>query len=170
MTALLTETTRDLTSRLGEELKRKRGEKLMRQVLRNLVRSADALAGITLSAWAWVHETLEREGFEARELAGYSQVLLDAIDGSLAGYEQLLAMAETSSLTAEAAGLQDLEAKLPALRDARPKVAETLRLATRPPRIVDDATLAESSAAIERGEFVTVDDDYLARLRASGNF
>jgi hypothetical protein len=170
MTALLTETTRDLTSRLGEELKRKRGEKLMRQVLRNLVWSADALAGITMSAWTWVNETLEREGFEGRELAGYCQVLLDAIDGSLAGYEQLLAMAESSSLTPQAAGLDALEGKLPALRDARPKVAESLRLATRPPRSVDDAKLAESTTAIERGEFVTLDEDFLSRVRSGGEF
>jgi hypothetical protein len=170
MTALLTETTRDLTSRLGEELKRRRGEKLKRQVLRNLVWSADALAGITVSAWTWVRETLEREGFEGRELAGYCQVLLDAIDGGLAGYEQLVALAESSGLTPDAAGLQDLEAKLPTLRDARPKIAEALRLATLPPRPVDAATLAKSTTALERGEFVTMDDEYLAQVRASGNF
>jgi hypothetical protein len=170
MTALLTDTTRDMTSRLGEELRRRQGEKLRRQVLRNLVWTADSLTGITLSAWAWVRETLEREGFEGLELAGYCQVLLDAIDGGLAGYDQLLALAQTSGLTPEAAGLQDLEAKLPALRDARPKVAETLRLATRPPRPVDAAALAESKAAFERGEIVTIDDQYLARLRATGTF
>jgi hypothetical protein len=170
MTALLTETTRDLTSRLGEELKRQRGERLLRQVLRNLVCTADALAGITLSAWRWVSETLETEGFEGRELAGHCQVLLDAIDGSLAGYDNLLAIARTSNLTPEAAGLQDLESKIPALRAARPKVAETLHLATRAPRVVDEATLAASTAALESGKFVNVDDDYLARLRAGGNF
>jgi hypothetical protein len=37
MTALLTETTRDLTTRLGEELRRREGERLRRQVLRDLV-------------------------------------------------------------------------------------------------------------------------------------
>ena len=164
MTALLTETARDLTARLDEELRRRHGEKLKRKVLRNLVRSADALSGLILSAWTWVRETLEGEGFEGRELARYCQVLLDGIDGSLKGYEQLLAMAEESGLTAEAAGLQDMEAKLPALRGARPKVAEALDLASRPPRPVADATLAESTAAIERGEFVTMDDEYLARV------
>jgi hypothetical protein len=170
MTALLTETAHDLTRRLGEELRRRDGERLRRQVLRDLVRSADALAGIILSAWAWVCETLEGEGFEGGELALKCRVLLEGIDGSLAGYEQLLAMADASGLTPEAAGLKDLEAKLPALREALPKVAEALALATRPARPVDEALLAESRAALERGEFVTVDEEYLARLRAGGDF
>ena len=156
MTALLTQTAHDLTTRLGEELRLRKGEKLKRRVLLNLVRSADALAGIILSAWTWVRETLEGEGFEGGELAGYCQVLLDGIDGELAGYERLLAFAEEDGLTPEAAGLRELEAKLPALREARPKVAEVLALATRPPRPVDEARLAESGAALERGEFVTV--------------
>lgn len=173
MTALLTETARELTARLGEELSRPKGEKLKRQVLRNLVRSADALAGITLSAWAWVRETLEAEGFEGGELAGYCRVLLgaiDGIDGGPAGYDRLLAMAEKDGLTPEAAGLRELEAKLPALREARPTVAEVLALATRPPRPVDAARLAESAAALQRGAFVTVDGEYLARLRAGEDF
>src|SRR5438128_769144 len=129
MTALLTDTTRDLTSRLGEELRRREGEKLRRQALRNLAGSADALAGIILSAWTWVRETLEKDGFEGRELAHHCQVLLDGIDGSLAGYGRLLALTETSGLTSEAAGLQSLEAKLPALRETRPEVAGALGLA-----------------------------------------
>src|SRR5437867_1478158 len=168
MTALLTETTRDLTTRLGEELRRREGERLKRQVLRNLVRSADALAGIILSAWAWVSETLEGEGFEGRELAGHCQVLLDGIDASLAGHERLLA--EAAGLVPEAAGLRDLEAKLPALREARPKVAAALDLASRAPRPINEATLAEAKGALERGELVTLDDDYLARLRAGQDF
>jgi hypothetical protein len=170
MTALLNETTRDLTTRLGEELRRREGERLRRPVLRHLVRSADALAGITLSAWTWVRETLEGEGFEGCEMARHCRVLLDGIDGGLAGYERLLALAEASGLSPEAAGLHDLEAKLPALREARPTVAGALGLATRPPRPVDEALLTESRAALERGEFVTVDDAYLARLRAGGDF
>ncbi len=171
MTALLIEPTRDLTTRLGEELKRPKGEILERRILRNLVWGANALAVITLSAWAWVCETLEEEGFEGRELAGYCQVLLDGIDGTLAGYERLLAWAEESSRTPEAARLlQSLETRLPALREARPKVAAVLALATRPPRPVDEATLAESRAALDRGEFVTVDDESLARLRAGEDF
>jgi hypothetical protein len=170
MTALLTETAREVTTRLGEELERRKGEKLKRRVLRNLVRSADALAGITLSAWAWVRETLESEGFEGGELAGHCRVLLDAIDGGLAGYDRLLAMAEEDGLTPESAGLLELEAKLPALRDARPAVAEVFALATRPRRPVDEAKLAESRTALERGEFVTADDEYLARLRAGEDF
>src|SRR5258708_4001631 len=109
MTALLTETTRHLTSRLDEGLKRQKGEKLKRQVLRTLVWNADALAGFTLSSWTWVRETLAGEGFQGRELAAYCQVLLDGIDGSLAGYDQLLVLAQASGLTPEAAGLRDLE-------------------------------------------------------------
>jgi hypothetical protein len=144
MTVLLTETTRSLTTRLGEELRRQQGEKPRQQVLRALVRSADALAGITLSAWTWVRETLEGEGFEARELAQHCQVLLDGIDESLAGYERLLALAEESDLTPSAAGLDTLANKLSALREARPKVAALLGLAARPARPVDEATLAET--------------------------
>ncbi len=171
MTALLTETTRDLMTRLREELKRREeGERLSQKVLRALVWNADTLAGIILSAWTWVRETLEEEGFEGRELAGYCQVLLDGIDGTLSGYERLLARAGESGLTPQEAGLRDLEAKLPALREARPKVAEALGLATRPARPVEEAMLADSKAAFERGEFVNVDDEYLARLRAGGEF
>jgi hypothetical protein len=157
MTALLTETARDLTTRLGEKLKRAEGERLKRQVLRNLVRSADALAGLTLSGWAWVSETLEEEGFEGSELTQSCRELLDGIDESVAGYERLLTLAEASGLTPEAAGLKSLEAKLPALREVRPRVAETLEFATRSPRPVDEAKLAEARAALDRGEFVKFD-------------
>jgi hypothetical protein len=171
MTALLTETARDLTTRLDEELRRQKGARLKRQILRNLASSADVLAGVTLSVWTWVRETLEGEGFEGRELAGHCQVLLGGIDESLAGYDQLLTLAETSGLSLEAAGLLDLEAKLPTLREARPKVAELLGLTAQPPRPVDKTTLlAESRAALERGEFITLDDEYLARLRAGEDF
>jgi len=70
MTALLTDTTGDLTTRLNEELRRSGGERLSLQALRNLATSgAAALAGITLSAWKCVRETLEEEGLEGRELA-----------------------------------------------------------------------------------------------------
>jgi hypothetical protein len=97
-------------------------------------------------------------------------VLLEGIDGTLAGYERLLALAEEAGLTPEAAGLKKLEDKLAALREARPKVVETLGLATRPARPINAATLAQSRAALERGEFVTVDEEYLARLRAGEDF
>jgi hypothetical protein len=170
MTALLTETAHDLTARLDEELRQREGERLRRQVLRNLVKSADALAAITLSAWTWVRETLEEEGFEGGELARHCRVLLDGIDGVLAGHEQLLALVEASGLTPETAGLSDLEVKLPVLREARPKVAGTLDLATRPSRPVEEGMLAESRAALERGEFVVLDAEYLARLRAGEDF
>jgi hypothetical protein len=170
MTRLLTETARDLTTRLSEELRRPNGEKLKRQALRDLAGGADALAGIILSAWTWVRETLEGEGFEGRELALHCRVLLDGIDESLAGYERLLGLAEASGLTPEAAGLRDLGAKLPALRDARPKVAGALGLATRPSRPVDETRLAESQAAMDRGEFFTIDDENLARPRAGEDF
>jgi hypothetical protein len=166
MTALLTESAHDLMARLSEEMKRQAGEKLTRQVLRAIVWNADALAGFMLSAWTWVRETLEDEGLEGRELAEYCRVLLDGIDASLDGYEHVQAMARKSALTSEAAGLRDLEAKLPALRAARPKVAEAFDLATRPPRPIDEALLSESRAALERGQLVTLDDEYLARLRA----
>ncbi len=170
MTSLLTKVTRELTTGLDEELRRRKGERLKRQLLRTIVWNADALAGVTLSAWTWVRETLEEEGFEGRELAGKCQVLLDGIDGGLAGYDQLLALAEESGLTPEAAGLHDLEAKLPALREARPKVAAALALATRPPPPIDEAKLAESKAALKRGEFITLDDESLSRLRSGEDF
>ena len=170
MTALLTDATRDLTTRLGEELKRPHSETLTRQPLRTLGRSADALAGITLSTWQWVCETLQEEGFEARELAGHCRVVLDGIDGGLAAYERLLAQAKASDLSQEDAGLRALEAKLPALREARPKVAAALDLSARPPQPIDEEKLAESRAAFERGEFVAIDDAYLARLRAGEDF
>jgi hypothetical protein len=170
MTALLTETTRHLTTRLDEELKRPRGERLRRQALRQFARGADVLAEITLSSWAWVCETLEEEGFEGREFAGYGRVLLDAIDGVLSGYERLLALAAEAKLTAEDAGLHDLEAKLPALREARPRIAEALSLATQPPGPIDEKRLAEGRAALDRGEFIVLDDEFLDRLRAGGSF
>jgi hypothetical protein len=66
--------------------------------------------------------------------------------------------------------LHVLEVKLPALREARPHVAAALDLATRPARPVDESKLAESRAALDRGEFVTLDDEYLARLRAGEEF
>jgi hypothetical protein len=170
MTALLIETTRDLTTRLGEELKRRECERLMRRVLRHLVKSADIIAEITLGAWAWVNETLEAEGFEGGVLAGHCEVLLRGIDMSLAGYEQLLAQANESGLTPEDAGLDHLASKLPALREARPKVAAALALASRPPRPVDEGKLADSRGALDRGECVNVDDAYLARLQAGEDF
>src|SRR5262245_15332864 len=115
MTALLTETTRDLTKRLHEELnqqaaerlRQQKGERLRRQMLRQVVWGADALAGIILSACKWIWETLERDGFEGRELANYCGVLLEGIDESLTGYERLLALTEAADLTREAVGLPD---------------------------------------------------------------
>jgi hypothetical protein len=171
MTELLTEPTRDLTTRLDDELKReelrrRQGERLERRGLLTLVSGADTLAYIVLAVWKRVRETLASEGFEGGELTRHCQILLDGIDGILTGYDQLRKMAEASGLTPEAAGLGDLETKLPALREARPEVALVLGLATRPPRPVDGQALAESRAALDRGEFVTINDDYLARLRA----
>lgn len=170
MTALLTETACDLMARLTEEEKRWKGERLKRQVVRILVFSADIMAETILKAWKWVRETLEVEGFEGRQLARQCQLLLDGIDWLLPAYERFLAQAVASGLTPEDAGLPDLQAQLPALRDERPKVAELLGLVTRPLRPVDEAMLAESRAAFDRGEFVTIDDDYLARLRAGEDF
>ena len=169
MPALLTETTSNLTSRLDEELRLNRGEKLSRQVLCNLVKSADILAGLALSAWAWVRETLEREGFEGRELAATCKVLVDGIDGGIEAHKQLLALAKSSGHSPETVGLKDLEAKLPALQAARPKVVEVHDLATRGNRPDDLTLLAETSAAMEKGQFVTMDDEYLNRVRANGN-
>jgi len=170
MTALVIEPARDWMARQAEELRRRKGEKMQRQVLRALVWNENVLAEIVLSIWKWIGERLEEEGFEGRELAGYCQLVLDGIDGRLSGYEQLLASAEEASLTPEAAGLPDLLAKLPTLREARSKVAEILDLATRLPRPVDESMLNKSKDAFARGEFVTLDDDYLARLRASQDF
>jgi hypothetical protein len=169
MTALLAKTAHDWTIRLREELTQREGERLKRQVLRELGRNADALAEIILSLWTWTREMLE-EGFERRELAEKCQMLLDGIDETLSGYERLLAWAEESGLTPQDAGLRELQTKLPALRQARPKITEALALATRSPRPVKEAMLTESKAAFERGEFVNVDDEYLARLRAGGEF
>lgn len=170
MTALLMQTTRHLTTLLDEELKRQEGQKLTGPALRHFARGIDALAEITLSAWAWVRETLEDEGFEGRQLAGHCRALTDGIDGCLSGYERLLALTAASGLKAEDAGLPALEAKLPALREARPKVAEALTVATRPPRPIDEKRLAEGIAASKRGECIVLDDEYIARLRAGGNF
>jgi hypothetical protein len=163
MTMLWAETPRDMMTRLSEELrreesKRQKGERLKPQVLRKLAWNADALAGITLAAWEWVRQTLAEKGFEGRELAGHCRLLLEGIDLELAWYEQLLAWAEESSLTPEAAGLRGLEAKLPDLREARPKVAEILELATRPPQPIDEIPglsperVKEALEALERGE------------------
>src|SRR5262249_9001814 len=108
----------------------------------------------------------EGEGFEASELTRHCQILLDGIDGSLAGYERLVELARASGLTPETAGLRDLEAKLPALRVARPDVARALDLALPPRGPIHASVIAQSQAALDRGEFVNIDDDYLARLRA----
>ena len=170
MTALLTETAHDLMMRLTEEEKRCIGERLKQQVLRHLVSSTDVLAEVILKAWKWVYETLEADGFEGRQLARQCQLLLDAIDWILPAYDRYLAKAAEAGLTPEAAGLPDLEAKLPALREARPKLAEILDLATRPPRPLNEAMLNESKAAFERGEFVTLDDEYLAHQQAGQDF
>lgn len=170
MTALLIEPARNWMARQAEELRRWEGERLNRQVRRALVWNEDVIAGIILAIWKWVRETLEEEGFEGRELTEYCQLLLEGIDGSLSRYEQFLAWVEEAGLTPEAIGLSDLEAKLPALREARPKVVELLELASRPSRAVDEAVLRKSKGALERGEFVTINDEYLARLRAGQDF
>jgi hypothetical protein len=170
MTTLPLEPARDWITWLKDALERREGERLQRQALRELVWRADVIAYVVLGAWGWVREALENEGIEARKLAGQCQVLLEGIDMSLAGHERLLEWAEADGLTPDAAGLRELEAKLPALREARPKVAEALALATRPPRPVDEKALAESQAALDHGKFVTVDEDYLARLRAGEDF
>jgi hypothetical protein len=164
------ETTRGLTVRLGEELRLKRGESLRRQVLCNLVKSADILAELTLSAWAWVSETLEREGFEGQELTEYCQILLGGIDATLKSHQLLRAKAQSLGISNEIAGLHGLEAKLPSLENIRPKIAEVLGLASPPHRSVDESKLAESTAAIEKGQFVSLDNDYLDRLKATGAF
>jgi hypothetical protein len=177
MVALLTE-TRAWTKRLheelnqqeAEELRQQKGERIRRRLLRQLAWQADALAGVMLAAWKWIQDTLEEEGFEGRELVGYCEVLLEGINEGLTGHDRLLALAREAALTPEAIGLRDLEAKLPALREARPKVAELLALATRPPRPVDEKVLAESSAALARGEFVTINDEYLRRIQAGEDF
>lgn len=170
MTALLTETASDLIARLTEEEKRWEDERLRRQVVRILVSSADVLTEVILKAWKWARETLEAEGFEGRQLARQCQLLLDGIDWLLPAYERFLAQARASGLTPEESGLPDLQVKLPALQEARPRVAELLALVTRPSRPIDEAILAESRASFDRGEFVTIDDDFLARLRAGEQF
>ena len=170
MSALLIDITHAFTTRLGEELTPQEGERLTRKVLRGIAGDTDVLAGISLRAWTWVRETLEGEGFEGRELTRHCKVLDEGIKGCLVGYERLQKQAEESGLTAEAAGLRDLEAKLPALREARDAIGQALRLAAQPSRPVDDKALADSAAALERGEFVTLDDQYLARLRAGADF
>jgi hypothetical protein len=170
MTALLMDTTQNLTTRLGEELGRQDAGRLRRKVLRRLIWDTEALAGITLSAWKWVRESLEAEGFEGRELIRHCQIILEGINRGLVGYEHLRKLAEESGLTSGVAGLKELEAKLPALQEARAAVGQALSLADRPPRPVDGKVLAESEAALERGEFVTLDDQYLDRLRAGEDF
>src|ERR1051326_789826 len=99
MTTLLLEPTHDWITRLNDELKRWKGERLQRQVLREIVWSADVIAWVTLSAWKWGRETLESDGIEGRKLAEYCQVLLEGIDMSLAGHERLMQMAESAGLT-----------------------------------------------------------------------
>ncbi len=170
MTALLMDIIHDYTPRLDEELTRQEAEKLTRKVLRRIVGDTDTLAGIALRAWKWVRETLEGEGLEGRELTRYCQVLQEGIKGFLGGYERLLKQAEASGLTAEAVGLRELEAKLPALREALAAVGQALSRAAQPSRPIDEKALAASAASLERGEFVTLDDQYLARLRAGEDF
>ena len=164
MTMLLMETARDLTTRLDHELRRPNGEKPKRQALRNLARSADALAGLILSAWVWVSETLEEEGFEGRELAQHCQVLVNGIDECLFAHQKILEGTTVCGLTPISAGLDDLEGKLPALREVRSNVTRILALATRPPRPIDESMLAEARRAIERGELIKVDEQLLSRL------
>ena len=170
MTTLLMDITQDFATRLSEELSQQEGERLTRKVLRRVVGTTDGLAGIALRAWKWVRETLEEEGFEGRELVGHCKVLDEVMKGCLVGYERLLKQAEESGLTADDAGLQELEAKLPALREARAAIGQVLSLAAKPSRPVDEKALADSAAALVRGEFVTLDDQYLARLRAGEDF
>jgi hypothetical protein len=171
MTAQLEKTARDLMKRQAKEARRrKKAARRKRQVLRDLVWNENVLAGIILSLWKWVRETLEQDGFEGRELVSKCQVLLAGIDGCLTRYEQFVVDAEEAGLTSEAVRLQDLEVQLPALREARPKVAELLDFSTRPPRSIDEAMLNKSKEAAEHGEFVTLDDEYLARLRAGQDF
>lgn len=152
--------------RLNEEEKQYIGRKLIRQVVRIHVSSADVLAMMVLKAWSGLRETLEGEGFEGRQLARQCKLLLDAIDWILPAHERFLAQSEECGLTPEGAGLPDLEAKLPALREARLKSAEMLDFATRPSRPINEAMLNKSKEAVERGEFAILDDEYLARLRA----
>jgi len=75
----------------------------------------------------------------------YCRVLLAGVDASLPAHQRLLTLAEASDLTPEAIGLTDLEARLSGLREARPELAKMLDLATRPPRPIDEARLAESA-------------------------
>lgn len=175
MTMLLAENTPAMVTQFEddlklEELRRRRGEKLQRQAVRTLVQSANVLAGVVLEGWTRVSEMLEKKGFEASELARNCQVLLDGLEGTLSGHERLLALVKDSGLTSEATGLGELEAKLPALRAARPKLTEALAIATRPARPINEKALAESRDALGQGEFVTIDDEYLARLRAGADF
>lgn len=166
MTARLTETVEDSLERLIEEEKRCVGEKATRHALRSLASNADILAKMILKAWKWLQETLEAEGFEGRQLADRCRVLVEAMDWILLAHERFLAQAKAAGLTAEDAGLQDPEAKLPALREALPKVAALLGLASRSPHPVEEARLVESKNAVARGAFINIDDEFLARLRA----
>jgi hypothetical protein len=170
MTALLPETVCDLMARLTEEEKRWAGEKWKRQVVRNLASSTDVLAGIILAAWNGVRETLELEGFEGQWLGRQCKQLLDGIDWILPAYERFVAQGQESGLTSEDARLQDLEAKLPALREARPRIAEVFGLTMQPAKPIDGEMLAASRTAFERGEFVIADEGYLTRLRAGQPF
>jgi hypothetical protein len=86
MTALLTDTIRDLAARLSRELQLRKNEVLKEQELRHLASTAEILAGATLSTWAWVRETLEGKGFEGRELAGHCEAVLAGIDQSLTAH------------------------------------------------------------------------------------
>jgi 2-phospho-L-lactate guanylyltransferase (CobY/MobA/RfbA family) len=158
MTAILTEATRDLTTRLSEALGQQKKEKLARRMLRNLVRAEDALVTITLSAWNSVCEAVEAEGFEARELAAQCKVLLDGINLSLGAYEKFLEIAEASEISPKEAGLEEVKARLPLLKEVQPKIASLLEFATRPPKPLDEARLNKAREDFECGRFVTLND------------
>jgi 2-phospho-L-lactate guanylyltransferase (CobY/MobA/RfbA family) len=158
MTAILTEATHDLTARLSEALGQQKKEKLARRMLRNLVRAEDALVTITLSAWNSVCEAVEAEGFEARELAAQCKVLVDGINLSLGAYEKFLEIAEASEISPKEAGLEEVKARLPLLKEVQPKIASLLEFATRPPKPLDEARLSKAQEDFECGRFVTLND------------
>jgi hypothetical protein len=170
MTTLLVDTARDLATRLGNELKLRRGEKVFQLKLRELVEASDALIGIILTCCAGLRETLEREGCEGRRLAKYSKGLLEVTDSALAEGDETLGLANNVGVDSTEAGLPQLSSKLAALRESRPYLADVVAMATRPPRPIDEARMAESDAALERGEFVNVDDEYLRRLHAGEDY